>query len=76
MSVDGEVVEGRGSVDESALTGEPRPVAKEPGSRVTGGTVAYEGAVLVRATATGRSSTLAGEGDQQGCEEETGRQRN
>ena len=60
--MDGEVVEGRCSMDESALTGEPRPVAKEPGSRVTGGTVAYEGAVLVRATATGRSSTLAGVG--------------
>ena len=34
---------------------------KEPGSMVTGGTISYEGAVTVRATATGKSSTLAGE---------------
>src|SRR5882672_7119358 len=39
IPVDGVVVEGRSSVDESMLTGEPVPVEKEPGSRVIGGTV-------------------------------------
>ena len=59
--MDGEIVEGRCSVDESMLTGEPRLVPKEAGSRVTGGTISYEGAVTVRATTTGRASTLSGE---------------
>ena len=48
------------SVDEALLTGESRAVAKGPGDRVTGGTVNYEGPVTVKATATGRDSTLAG----------------
>lgn len=61
MPVDGEIVEGRCSVDESMLTGEPRLVPKEPGSLVTGGTISYEGAVSVRATTTGQASTLSGE---------------
>src|SRR6266478_6148307 len=39
IPVDGVVVEGRSSVDESMLTGEPVPVGKEPGSRVIGGTI-------------------------------------
>src|SRR5690606_10267485 len=39
VPVDGEVVEGRSSIDESMLTGEPAPVVKEAGSAVTGGTV-------------------------------------
>lgn len=60
IPVDGEVLEGRCAVDESALTGEPALVAKVPGARVTGGTVSYEGAVTIKATATGESSTLAG----------------
>ena len=54
------MLEGRCAVDESALTGEPALVAKAPGARATGGTVSYEGAITIRATATGESSTLAG----------------
>ncbi|GAX72668.1 hypothetical protein CEUSTIGMA_g124.t1 [Chlamydomonas eustigma] len=60
IPVDGVIIEGRCCVDESALTGEPHLVPKDPGSSVTGGTVSYEGAVTVRATSTGQSSTLAG----------------
>ncbi len=60
VPVDGEVLEGTSSVDESALTGEPRLVTKSAGCRVTGGTISYEGAITVKATATGESSTLAG----------------
>ena len=65
--MDGEIVQGLCSVDESMLTGEPRLVPKGPGSEVTGGTVSYEGAVMLRATATGRASTLAGAGWQGGA---------
>ncbi len=50
MPVDGEVLEGLAAVDESMLTGESALVAKAPGDRVTGGTVAYEGPLTVRAT--------------------------
>lgn len=62
MPVDGEVVEGRSSADESMLTGESALVAKSAGSRVTAGTVNYEGPVVVRVGATGSDSTLAGIG--------------
>ncbi|KAG1665414.1 hypothetical protein FOA52_005756 [Chlamydomonas sp. UWO 241] len=60
VPVDGDVVSGSCACDESALTGEPALVPKAPGNKVTGGTIAYEGAVIVRATSTGESSTLAG----------------
>ena len=46
VPVDGVVVEGRTSVDESMVTGEPMPVEKEPGARVTGGTVNGTGSVV------------------------------
>ena len=62
MPVDGEVVQGRSSADESMLTGESALVAKSAGSRVTAGTVNYEGPVVVRVGATGSDSTLAGIG--------------
>ena len=59
IAVDGEVVEGRSHVDESMLTGEPTPVAKAPGGRVTGGTVNAAGALTVRATHVGSRTVLA-----------------
>lgn len=61
VPVDGVVVSGLASTDESLLTGESRMVGKAPGSRVTGGTVCYEGVLDIQATATGSDSTLAGE---------------
>lgn len=56
---DGVVREGRGSADESLLTGESLPVAKEPGSRVVGGALNGEALLLVEVTATGAESQLA-----------------
>ncbi|MFO0576989.1 MAG: heavy metal translocating P-type ATPase [Polyangia bacterium] len=59
IPTDGEVVEGRSAVDESMLTGEPLPVEKHAGSRVTGGTLNGAGALIVRATRVGRDTLLA-----------------
>jgi Cu+-exporting ATPase len=59
IAVDGEVLQGYSQVDESLITGESLPVAKQPGERVTGGAVNGEGLLLVRATTVGAESTLA-----------------
>jgi Cu+-exporting ATPase len=59
VPVDGIVVDGASAVDESMVTGEPIPVAKEPGSRVTGGTLNTTGTVLVRAERVGSDTLLA-----------------
>jgi Cu+-exporting ATPase len=60
VPVDGRVVSGASTVDESMLTGEPMPVDKAEGAAVYGGTVNGSGALLVRASATGATSALAG----------------
>ena len=59
VPVDGVVEEGRSSVDESMLTGEPLPVAKGPGDRVTGGTGNQSGSFLMRADRVGADTALA-----------------
>jgi Cu+-exporting ATPase len=59
VPTDGTVIEGRSSVDESMLTGEPIPVEKEPGSKVTGGTVNGTGSFLMRAERVGEATLLA-----------------
>lgn len=59
IPTDGEVVEGRSSVDESMLTGESLPVEKTPGDRVIGGTLNHRGSLQYRATTLGAESTLA-----------------
>jgi Cu+-exporting ATPase len=59
IPVDGVVVEGRSSVDESMLTGEPAPVLKEIGAAVTGGTVNGTGSLVVEARAVGTDTVLA-----------------
>ncbi|MFT3664494.1 heavy metal translocating P-type ATPase [Piscinibacter sp.] len=56
---DGTVEEGRSHADESLLTGESLPVAKQPGDRITGGALNAEGLLLVRTQAVGAESTLA-----------------
>jgi P-type Cu+ transporter len=59
VPVDGIVVEGRSNVDESMITGEPVPVAKEPGDAVTGGTVNGAGGFVMRAERVGADTLLA-----------------
>ncbi|HEY6355902.1 MAG TPA: heavy metal translocating P-type ATPase, partial [Burkholderiaceae bacterium] len=59
VAVDGEVIDGASHVDESLLTGESLPVAKQRGDRVIGGAVNAEGLLRVRTTALGAESTLA-----------------
>ncbi|MEB3422143.1 heavy metal translocating P-type ATPase [Salipiger marinus] len=59
IPVDGVVTEGDSHVDESMITGEPVPVAKAPGSPLTGGTVNQTGALALRATAVGGDTVLA-----------------
>ena len=59
IPADGRVEEGRSSVDESFLTGESRPVAKEEGSEVVAGAVNGEGAMTVEITRTGDETALS-----------------
>jgi Cu+-exporting ATPase len=59
IAVDGEVIDGASHVDESLLTGESVPVARQRGDRVIGGAVNGEGLLRVSATALGAESTLA-----------------
>ncbi len=59
LPVDGIVLEGRSSVDESMLTGESLPVDKRPGSEVIGATINKSGLLTVQATKVGAESALA-----------------
>lgn len=59
VPVDGVVVDGQSAVDESMLTGEPIPVAKAAGDRVTGATLNGTGALLIRAERVGSETLLA-----------------
>jgi Cu+-exporting ATPase len=59
VPVDGIVVEGASAVDESWLTGESLPVAKQPGAPVTGGSLNQDGALRARALRVGASTALS-----------------
>src|ERR1700674_4078495 len=59
IPVDGVVLEGTSSVDESMITGESMPTPKEPGSRVIGATVNATGSFIMRAEHVGRETLLA-----------------
>ena len=59
IALDGELLEGQTQVDESMLTGEPLPVSKGPGARLTGGSVNGDGRVLMRVTAVGHETVLS-----------------
>ncbi len=61
IPADGEVIEGHTDVDESMITGESRPVGKEPGDRVIAGTInTGDSSLRTRVTATGDATALAG----------------
>ncbi|MFC3477751.1 heavy metal translocating P-type ATPase [Halobacterium litoreum] len=60
VPADGVVEEGDSDVEESMITGESKPVSKEPGDEVIGGTVNGDGSLRVRVGATGEETTLAG----------------
>jgi P-type Cu+ transporter len=59
IPVDGVVLEGKSSVDESMITGEPIPVGKQTGDRVTGATVNGTGSLIMRAERVGSETLLA-----------------
>ena len=59
VPVDGALVEGRSTIDESLVTGESMPVNKEQGARLIGGTLNQSGGFVMRAERVGRDTTLA-----------------
>lgn len=59
VPVDGIVLEGRSSIDESMITGEPIPVEKEAGSKVTGATINGTGSFIMKAERIGKDTLLA-----------------
>ncbi|RAI57514.1 heavy metal translocating P-type ATPase [Roseicella frigidaeris] len=59
IPADGRVIEGQAGVDESALTGESRAVEKEKGARVSTGTIALDGRLVIAAEAVGQETVLA-----------------
>jgi P-type Cu+ transporter len=59
VPVDGVVLEGASAVDESMLTGEPMPVEKGPGAKVTGATLNTSGGFVMRAERVGNATMLA-----------------
>ena len=59
VPVDGAVVEGRSTIDESMVTGESMPVTKEAGSKLVGGTINQTGGLVMRAERVGRDTMLA-----------------
>ena len=59
VPVDGVVVEGRSSVDESMISGEPVPVEKVEGDKVTGATINGTGSLVMEATRVGADTTLS-----------------
>jgi Cu2+-exporting ATPase len=60
VPADGVITEGEAELDESMITGESRPVAKQPGGKVVAGTVSTDSSIRVRVEAMGEQTALAG----------------
>ena len=60
VPADGTIVDGAAELDESMITGESKPVAKDPGDRVVAGTVSTDSSIRVRVEAVGDDTALAG----------------
>lgn len=60
VPADGTIVKGEAAVDESMITGESQPVVKGTGDKVVAGTVATDGSLRIKVTATGEGTALAG----------------
>jgi Cu2+-exporting ATPase len=60
VPADGVIVEGEAELDESMITGESKPVSKDPGDRVVAGTVSTDSSIRVRVDAVGDDTALAG----------------
>jgi heavy metal translocating P-type ATPase len=58
VPLDGRIVSGRGNIDESIFTGEPKPLKKKRGDEVMGGVLLLEGELRVKATHLGRESSI------------------
>ena len=59
IAVDGEIIEGKAHLDESFITGESKPVAKEIGSKVIAGSLNYDGYIEYKAERIGKESTVS-----------------
>ena len=59
VPVDGKILEGSSSVDESLITGESLPIAKQPGDKVTGGAINVDGLLVIETTVVGAETTLS-----------------
>lgn len=59
IAVDGEIIEGKAHLDESFITGESKPVAKETGSKVIAGSFNYDGYIEYKAERIGKESTVS-----------------
>jgi Cu+-exporting ATPase len=59
IPIDGKVIQGKSSVDESMITGEPIPVEKEEGSRVVGATINGTGGLVIEAEKVGKDTLLS-----------------
>ena len=60
VSTDGEIVEGHSELNESMITGESKPVPKDVGDKVIGGTINGDGSLRIKVTATGEDTAIAG----------------
>ena len=58
MPIDGVVLFGKGIINEAMLTGESRPISKDIGSKVYGGTTLLQGNIIVKVTKTAENSSI------------------